>query len=372
MVSTCELSACMYVQRVVRPDGNRLWLVLDEHFRPVRPIYDYLRHLETLQRSPHTLEHYARHLKLYWDFLRCRSFDWQTIRFEQLAEFITWLRQPEPNIPALQPQEAKRTDSSINTILSVVYSFYDFHTRTGAVKNLQLTASKAHPRRGYKPFLHHITKGKAVERRLLTLKTPKKHPKTLTSDQVMALVDACYTLRDRFLICLLYETGMRIGQALGLRHEDIRSWDNEIDIVPRKDNVNGARAKTRYPFTIHVRQSLMALYSQYLTDEYPFDVDCDYVFVTLKGPVPGTPLKRDNIADLFRRLGTATHIDFHPHMLRHTHATELLKAGWDEAYVQKRLGHASVQTTIDTYAHLDDDDLKAAYKGYLEAREADQ
>jgi integrase/recombinase XerD len=96
------------------------------------------------------------------------------------------------------------------------------------------------------------------------------------------------------------------------------------------------------------------------------------VFVTLRGPAPGTPLKRDNIADLFQRLGAATHIDFHPHMLRHTHATELLQAGWDAAYVQKRLGHASVQTTIDTYAHLDGDDLKAAYQRYLGRREAGQ
>ena len=46
------------------------------------------------------------------------------------------------------------------------------------------------------------------------------------------LVSACNLRRDKFLICLLYETGMRIGQALGLRHSDIRSWDNEIDIVP--------------------------------------------------------------------------------------------------------------------------------------------
>jgi len=54
------------------------------------------------------------------------------------------------------------------------------------------------------------------------------------------------------------------------------------------------------------------------------------------------------------------------HLFRHTHATELIRQGWDMAHVQKRLGHASVQTTINTYAHLTDDDLKRAYHQYLE------
>jgi integrase len=70
-------------------------------------------------------------------------------------------------------------------------------------------------------------------------------------------------LRDRFLICLLYETGVRIGQALGLRHEDVRSYDKEIHIVQRL-NLNGARTKSREPNTVHVSRDLMALYAEYL------------------------------------------------------------------------------------------------------------
>ena len=58
-----------------------------------------------------------------------------------------------------------------------------------------------------------------------------------------------------------------------------------------------------------------------------------------------------------------------PHMLRHTHATELIKAGWGMAHVQQRLGHRNIQTTINTYVHLSNDDLKEKYKAYLMAKE---
>jgi len=54
--------------------------------------------------------------------------------------------------------------------------------------------------------------------------------------------------------------------------------------------------------------------------------------------------------------------------MRHSHATELIRAGWDMAHVQKRLGHANIQTTINTYVHLTDDDLQQEY-AYLQRRE---
>ncbi|HLZ59630.1 MAG TPA: tyrosine-type recombinase/integrase [Ktedonosporobacter sp.] len=51
------------------------------------------------------------------------------------------------------------------------------------------------------------------------------------------------------------------------------------------------------------------------------------------------------------------------------HATELIKAGWDACYVQKRLGHAQVQTTINTYVHLDDEDLSQKWRAYQQEKQ---
>lgn len=79
-------------------------------------------------------------------------------------------------------------------------------------------------------------------------------------------------------------------------------------------------------------------------------------------------MNRNNVNGLFRRLAKKTGIKAFPHLLRHTHATELIKAGWDMAYVQKRLGHADVQTTINTYVHLVTEDMAEAYQEYLKVK----
>ncbi len=139
---------------------------------------------------------------------------------------------------------------------------------------------------------------------------------------------ACRHLRDKFLIRLLAETGMRIGQALGLRHSDIRSWDNEIWVVPRDDNANEARAKRagEEPLRIDVDASLMRLYGDYLVEEMG-KLDTDYVFVNLWEGEIGRPLSYAAVYDFFVRLEKRTGIRVRPHMERHSHATDLLRTG---------------------------------------------
>src|SRR6516225_9151244 len=83
--------------------------------------------------------------------------------------------------------------------------------------------------------------------------------------------------------------GMRIGQALGLRHADFVSRDREVRIVPRAGNANGARAKLREPAVIPVSTPLVRLYSEYMHAEYG-GIDSDYVFVNLFAEPVGQPL----------------------------------------------------------------------------------
>ncbi|MDX3434239.1 tyrosine-type recombinase/integrase [Streptomyces sp. ME01-18a] len=81
----------------------------------------------------------------------------------------------------------------------------------------------------------------------IRIATAPKAPATVTAGEIRRLVDACARLRDRFLILLLSETGLRIGEALGLRHEDLRLRAGEVRVVPRESNVNAARVKGLKP-----------------------------------------------------------------------------------------------------------------------------
>ncbi|BAY29191.1 integrase family protein [Nostoc carneum NIES-2107] len=364
----------MKVQRVRIPGSEKItWVVVGSDYLPVEPIRQFLAYLESIERSPNTIRSYACHLKLYWEYLQVSNFDWTQVSVIELAEFMAWLRNPSPQgVLSIQEQEAKRTESTVNVILTSVCMLYDFHEKTGKVPHIPLYRSQIMPGRRYKSFLHHITKSKPVRTRLLKLKEPKRHPKTVSTEQVRQLINSCNRIRDKFLICLLHESGMRIGQLLGLRHEDIQSWDNVIKIVPRDNNANGARAKTASSYNVDVSKELMGLYSKYLQDEFMEilgDDLSDYVFVNLWDGKIGSPMSYSNVMDLFNRLKRKTGIAIHPHMLRHTHATELIRERMEMAYVQKRLGHASIQTTIDTYVHVNNEDMKIAYQEYLEQRE---
>lgn len=366
----------MKVQKVQLPDSNSVaWILIDDSFLPIEPVQEFLDYLRNIERSPNTIRAYAYHLKLYWEFLGQQRLDWKEVKISNLAEFMSWLRNPNPQgVVSMQEQEAKRTEATVNAILTSVCMLYDFQEKTGNAPHIPLYHSKVMPGQRYKSFLHHITKGKLVRTRLLKLKVPRKFPKTFDGGQVEQLTEACNRLRDKFLICLLHESGMRIGQALGLRHEDIESWDNLIHVVPRDNNANGARAKASSPYSVNVSQNLMGLYTEYIEKEFMEvlgDDFSDYVFVNLWDGRIGTPMSYNAVMDLFRRLKrkTGIAIPVHPHMLRHTHATELIQSGMEMACVQKRLNHASIQTTMDTYVHLTNEDMKLAYQEYLQQRD---
>ena len=143
---------------------------------------------------------------------------------------------------------------------------------------------------------------------------------------------------------------MRIGEALGLRHEDLAAAEREVIVFPRV-NANGARSKSAAPRTIPVSAELVRLYADYLHEEYG-DLDSDYVFVNLWGRPHGRPLAYPAVYDLVCRLRRQTGIDFDPHWYRHTYATRLLRKGTPVEVVSKLLGHASVTTTLEVYGHL--------------------
>jgi integrase/recombinase XerD len=129
--------------------------------------------------------------------------------------------------------------------------------------------------------------------------------------------------------------------------------------VPRAGNANGARAKLRETAVIPVSVPLVRLYSEYMHAEYG-GIDSDYVFVNLFGGRVGEPLAHPSVHRLIGRIASRTGIGFTAHMLRHTHATELIRAGVPIEIVARLLTHRSSTTTSQTYIHLDVADVRRA------------
>lgn len=349
----------MRVQRLVMPgSGAESWTVVDDAFVPVESVERFLAHLAAIERAPGTVRAYAHSLALWFEFLGLRERSWDAAGVEDVAEFVRWLRAPADNVVVLDASTAARSPATVNRHLAGVFAFYDFHARAGVELAAGLVAWRSVPRGSYKPFLEHAIKGRPIPTRPVKLRAPRRLPRTLTAEQVTLLLAACARLRDRFLFALLAETGMRIGQALGLRHADFVSRRCEVSIVPRADNANGARAKTRTTATLPVSAPLVWLYSDYMHREYGA-LDSDYVFVNLWSPPVGAPLRYDAVAKLVARLRAHTGIEFTAHMLRHTRATEWIRAGVPIEVVSKLLTHRSVATTSETYVHLGADDVRA-------------
>lgn len=350
----------MRVQRVIMPVSETVsWTVVDDAGAPVAPVEVYLAYLGALERSPNTVRAYASSLKLWFEFLDYSDLDWEAVELDDVARFVAWLRAPAPNVVVLSAGTALRQPATVNRHLAAVFDFYDHAARSGEGGPAGALAGwRRAGGRAYRGFLHHATKGNAVPVRPVKLRVARRVPRTLSRDEVVAIVEACEHLRDSFLFTLLADTGMRVGQALGLRHCDFVSRERLVRIVPRVDNANGARAKTHAPAVIPISGALVRLYSEYMHVEYG-DVDSDYVFVNLWAEPFGEAMTYAGLHKLVVRLRARTGIEFTPHMLRHTHATELIRAGVGMEVVARLLTHRSSTTTSQTYVHLDAADVRA-------------
>ena len=352
------------VQPVVMPFGDpQSWTLVDADAAVVEPVEGFLSHLHAIERSPNTVKAYAHDLRDWFEFLDQRGLDWSQVRLEDVGRFVAWLRLPETaragNVAALPSADSVCVEATVNRKLSAVAAFYEFHQRHGVDLGDLLTAWQRRGRSGasWRPLLAHLG-SRPVRTRRIRLLAERRIPDTLDGEQIATVVAACDRLRDRFLFSLLAGSGLRVGEALGLRHSDIDAADRLVAVVSRL-NSNRARAKGAGGRRVPVSAGVIRGYADYLHGEYG-DLDSDYVFVNLwSGPI-GHPLTYASVYDLVGRIRQRTGIMFGPHTFRHSYATELLRRGVAVEVVQHLLGHASIATTGDAYAHLKVEDARRA------------
>ena len=184
----------------------------------------------------------------------------------------------------------------------------------------------------------------------------------LSADDTRRLLEAAGEYRLEALYILAVHTGMRQGEMLALRWQDV-DMENAVVSVRRTLTRNGGKVAFGEPKTKKSRRSIRltpqaveALRShlerqlrdmEILGDRYQ---DQGLVFTTdTGGPINPSNLRQRSFAPLLKRAGLR-HMRFHD--LRHTCATLLLSRGVHPKFVQELLGHATIAITLDTYSHV--------------------
>lgn len=196
------------------------------------------------------------------------------------------------------------------------------------------------------------------------IRVPAGLPKPLAEDEVISLLDAVVggdpvSLRDRALLELLYATGARISEVVGLSVGD-------VSVEHRSARLFGKGAKERL---VPVGRTALAAYEQWMGPSGRHHLeparwarrgDADAVFLNRRG----ARLTRQSAWAVVRTYGTRAGIApgrLSPHVLRHSCATHLLDHGADLRVVQELLGHASVSTT-QGYTKVSNERLVDAYR----------
>jgi integrase/recombinase XerD len=179
----------------------------------------------------------------------------------------------------------------------------------------------------------------------------RRLPEVLTRDEAQALLatpNRAYPTgqRDLCLLKLMLNAGLRAGEVLNL------TW-RDLDVQTGKVLVR--RGKGDKDRQVWVHDEVVELLRAW-RERAPVS---RVAFPTLKG----TRIYDSALREMVKRRGVKAGIpkDVHPHMLRHTYATELYRATKDIRLVQKALGHAQLATTM-IYTHIVDDDMETAMR----------
>ena len=362
----------MYKAKKIKTSRGEQWIVVSENGELSELPCRFLKHISAVGQSICTQKSYAYSLKYLSDYLLENNTKYMLIGMRELYGFTAWLQAPK------EPNNAVRSPRAVNTYIAGVMSFYRYLYSIGQIKtNLDAANSMIVSYTGtapkYKDFLYHTHKGKPVEMSRLKVREKRKKVKTLTSDEVKKAINSVGNIRDKFMIYLLFVSGLRIGEMLSLFNEDIifdHAGGHRIQLKNRGALPNGGHLKTGER-TVYVNQKCLDLYDDYQYEICEsFERKSDFLFVKLSGKNKGEPLNYNDVMSLFRRIKKKTGLDIHPHLLRHTHATMFYAQTRNAKALQERLGHADIQTTLNTYVHPTNDDILSDWKRAASAFES--
>lgn len=355
-------------ERAISPvDGGVSWVVIDAGLVAHREASEFLACLEGLSRSPHTIRAYAGRVAGFLGWCEADGIDWRTVSLAELARFKRWIE--------VSPlRGGHRRASTVNAVLTTVCEWLRFCARTGLIEPV-VAERLSQPvwLRFTPPGFDAGESGqfRMVRARALKARAETPFPEALTAEQFRAVLGCCRRARERFVVVLAHDTGLRIGEALGLRRQDMHLLPDSRSLgcavvgahlhVRHRANPNGALAKSRFPRMVPASPAVLDTYGDYQAERAAIvGVEgSDMVLVNLYHEPLGAAMSYRAAKGFFDRLARQCGFPVRPHMLRHSAATNWVRAGVDVDVVQKLLGHVSLASTT-VYLHARDEDLRRA------------
>jgi len=371
------------------PSGQRYWTVLDEDLQVVAVADGFLRQQRFgRDGAESTTKAYAHAIALFLRWCARSGRSWQG-GVEQLGSFMTWLGHASPLVSGAEAgspgsvvvftgpgREPVRSPSRINGVLSAVRGMVVHAVAAGqAPARLVALLYEVADDRDL-PEQARAEDGRMAWRMRARhrLHEPETPVDRASDGDIVALLAACRSARDRLIVLLMARGGLRRGELCGLRRGDVHLLVDSgalgcevarahLHVIRREDNPNRAWAKSR-------RQRVVPL--DFLTvgafDTYEFErmrvpraATSDFVFVNLFRAPIGAPMRPDAIGELLAAASRRAGLDspVRPHQLRHACASNVADAGCGIDVVAELLGHASVSSS-QVYVHPDPGRLRAA------------
>ena len=293
-------------------------------------LQSFLDHL-TIERglSSNSISAYRRDLAKFSDFLDKEKLDFERLSEDEIISFEVWLKGLGMAV------------TSINRNISALKSFYKYLAQEFSTNN-PVSA-------------------------VLSSKVPRRLPKALTIKEITSLIDSTkregdpISLRDHAIIELLYGTGARVSEIVGIDVNDFAQSDIEGNPITTL-KLRGKGSKERIvPLGSFAKNAL---------DEYLVRIRPNLLSKSKSAKVEtalflnqrGSRLSRQSAWQMISDAADSTGLSgkVSPHVFRHSYATHLLDGGADIRVVQELLGHASV-TTTQIYTLITIDKVREAY-----------
>src|SRR6266516_2953257 len=381
---------------VVLPSGARYWTVLDEDLAVVPVADGFLRQVRFgRDGAESTTKSYAHSIALFLRWCARTGRTWQA-GAGQLGLFMTWLAHAGPEAsgagggsegmvlagPGSTPARGARR---VNGVLTAVRGMVVHAVAAGqAGGDLVALLYEVADDRDLPGAARGEDGGMSWRMRARHRVHEPQAPAGRASDeQIVALLRACLSARDRLIVLLMARAGLRRGELCGLRRGDVHLLADSrplgceiarahLHVVRRDDKPNGAWAKSRRQRAVPLDFLTVQAFDTYEFERMrvPRAALSDFVLVNLFREPVGAPMRPDAVGELVTaacgRAGLERSVT--AHQLRHACGSNLLDAGGALDEAQDILGHACASST-QVYLHPDPGRLRAAVDAVPSPRE---